>query len=559
MAEYMQKSPKKLNLRKFSRQLYVIVTADENWELLNCSAVIVFKWFHGRCLKDLKEFNGVAFMVCYTFHCKDCSQTGEESWQAKQANFSHMCITVLANLAAEYLSASGLLSPATLPQEPIYFNIFQKIIPYMNENWLLLTSMPKRVKNTWHTTLQKTLAKEKDLFLQKPDDPDSFALAETNLADVGPLNEIVKQIGRKSNFDKSNAVALAATFDKLTDESGAGSVDGPKTRGASKRRNAEAAPSGKKPKMSSDQGASAAGTSIDPPLNKDGYRYFLAERDPNVFEPSRDESAAFVIPAFSYRVVPLPTVGLSQNDKAYQLQVEALAGSGGYQVTGHEGYAMVRATHSVCKGTWYYEVSFKEQPEGSHIRIGWSQPYAVLQACAGYNKFSYSWRSKHGTKFHDAKGKKYHFGGFKEGDVLGCLIHLPIDCESNIPTISSKDYLPESYKDSTLINYRHNLFFEVHDEVADKLKSLKELPRSRIEFFHNSKSCGVAYENIHAGYYHPAISIYHKAKVSVNFGPRFLHLPPGAKGMFLRAEEQQHEQTLSDMLYLVENDHVHPQ
>lgn len=34
---------------------------------------------------------------------------------------------------------------------------------------------------------------------------------------------------------------------------------------------------------------------------------------------------------------------------------------------------MSRATHGVHTGTWYYEASITDQPEGSATRIGWSQ------------------------------------------------------------------------------------------------------------------------------------------------------------------------------------------
>jgi Set1/Ash2 histone methyltransferase complex subunit ASH2 len=45
----------------------------------------------------------------------------------------------------------------------------------------------------------------------------------------------------------------------------------------------------------------------------------------------------------------------------------------------------------------------------------------ILQAPIGYTKFSYSWRSKFGTIFHEGKGKHYMNlkEGFREGDVLG--------------------------------------------------------------------------------------------------------------------------------------------
>lgn len=86
----------------------------------------------------------------------------------------------------------------------------------------------------------------------------------------------------------------------------------------------------------------------------------------------------------------------------------------------------------MAHGSWYYEVDFLSQPEESHTRIGWGQAYgnflfninkqkilAVLQACLGYSKFSYSWRSLSGTTFHDAYGKHYTDFGYKQGDTLG--------------------------------------------------------------------------------------------------------------------------------------------
>lgn len=67
---------------------------------------------------------------------------------------------------------------------------------------------------------------------------------------------------------------------------------------------------------------------------------------------------------------------------------------------------------------------------------------AVLQACTGYDKFSYAWRSRKGTRFHDSIGKHYADGGFGQGDVLGCLIDLPLPKTG----ICSTRYLPPSHK-----------------------------------------------------------------------------------------------------------------
>ncbi|VDM57953.1 unnamed protein product [Angiostrongylus costaricensis] len=456
------------------------------------------KWFHGRCLKDLKDFYGLSFMVCYVFHCKDCSPTGIETWVAKQANFSHMCVTVLANLTAEKLKKEGQKVGFEMLLCSLHFSLQNTIIPYFDANWENLTSMPRRIKNTWHTTLQKTLIKDTELFKGLPDDENSFALLETNLADIGPVNESVKMSGGDSDID-----------------------GGPKTRGASKRRNVDTVGGGKKPKLATDYSSSklaapdGSGT-VDFPFNKEGYRYFLVERDPNVIDRMQleedDGSTLRIIPSHLYRLHIQRTVTISPNDRAHEVGVNLT-------VTGFEGYRVARATHAVAKGTWYFEVNFLKQPEGSHVRIGWSQPLAVVQSCIGYNKLSYSWRSLKGTKFHDAIGRRYHFGGYKEGDILGCLIHLPHHPFHPGP---SQRYLPPSYK----------VMF-------------------RIEFFKNGKPCGVAFTDIYRGFYHPAISIYKNATLRCNFGPRLQHLPVGALPMSARVEELYVEQTLSEALYLV--------
>ena len=43
-------------------------------------------------------------------------------------------------------------------------------------------------------------------------------------------------------------------------------------------------------------------------------------------------------------------------------------------VTGEKGYSMVRASHGVRKGSWYFEVSIDEMPPDTAARLGWSQP-----------------------------------------------------------------------------------------------------------------------------------------------------------------------------------------
>lgn len=43
-------------------------------------------------------------------------------------------------------------------------------------------------------------------------------------------------------------------------------------------------------------------------------------------------------------------------------------------VTGEKGYSMVRASHGVRKGAWFFEVTIDDMPPETAARLGWSQP-----------------------------------------------------------------------------------------------------------------------------------------------------------------------------------------
>ena len=48
---------------------------------------------------------------------------------------------------------------------------------------------------------------------------------------------------------------------------------------------------------------------------------------------------------------------------------------------------------------------------------------------------------------------------------------------------------------------------------------------SKITFFKNGVSQGVAFENLFGGDYYPAVSLYRGGRVSANFGPIFKFVP----------------------------------
>ncbi len=252
-------------------------------------------------------------------------------------------------------------------------------------------------------------------------------------------------------------------------------------------------------------------------------------------------------------------------------------------MTGEKGYCMVRATHGVSRGVWYYEIKIEDMPDNSAVRLGWAQELANLQAPLGYDKFGYSWRSRKGTKFHQSKGCAFfqfnlskikhlfqfidnsllighHFAdsGYGIGDVIGFLIGLPHDSialNKNIRKHTS-NYLPQTYKDKPLVKFKSYLYFEEKDEIQKAIKELKPSPRSEVIFYKNGVKIGTAFENIFSGTYYPSASLYKGCTVSFNFGPKFKYPPNDVdyKPINSLVEESQIEQTMSDMLYFIENE-----
>ncbi|XP_073235045.1 set1/Ash2 histone methyltransferase complex subunit ASH2-like isoform X3 [Porites lutea] len=265
------------------------------------------------------------------------------------------------------------------------------------------------------------------------------------------------------------------------------------------------------------------GYPLEHPFNKDGYRYILAEQDSNAPLANMDMEfwAGKPIPGDLYRVKLHKEVLLSMNDRAPQLKLS----DDRLSVTGEKGYCMLRATHGVLKGNWYFEATV-DLPPDSATRIGWSQLYGNLQAPLGYDKFSYSWRSKKGTRFHESKGKHYS-DGYSSGDVIGFFISLPLN--NRRPA----EFLPPTFKD----------------------KNLKPLLGSQIKFFKNGVCQGVAWQDIHEGTYYPAVSVFKNATVTLNFGPDFKYPPTDEdfQPMSFKAMEFAVEQSLSDLLYLVDS------
>lgn len=261
------------------------------------------------------------------------------------------------------------------------------------------------------------------------------------------------------------------------------------------------------------------------PPTKDGYRYSYCEDDIPLCNDyiadfySYEANKRLNHPIIIKRKLIPTSVKLSESDKAPQLKLS----EDNLRVTGDKGYSMVRATHCTNRGTFYFEATIEGMPEGSAARIGWGQAYANLQAPLGYDFYGYSWRSRFGTRFHQARGKSFDdSGGYSKGDTIGCMIELPYGNENDL---IEAHHLPESIKkrSAVLLAKKKDAATKVMEEHDNppSLSTMETIAGSRISFYKNGKFVGVAFEDIFAGYYYPSISLYKNCVVSANFGPRF--------------------------------------
>ncbi|CAH1407698.1 unnamed protein product [Nezara viridula] len=547
---------------------------ERNLNIIELLCANCNRWFHESCI-GYQLGKLVPFMLNYVFVCKNCSNTGLESFKKNPPLFPQICITAIANLMQTSIKEGN---------PKIQFTKDKDIIPFIESHWEGITTFAKRVKQSMHSSVNSTeptgkrprgrprrrwencvrsdvvdmgfdgvqrrevlraLVKDTNVSFLCEDSPEEgtvYSLIQQDLTQIKPNYEAMIKQGQLKVTD----MGVQHGKQGLKHASGGGTM-----RRNAKRKVPE---SGQGPGKKSRGDVSlpklpAHGYPMEHPYNKDGYRYILAEPDPHApFRQEFDESSDWAgkpIPGWLYRTLVPGTVLLALHDRAPQLRVS----EDRLSVTGEKGYCMVRATHCVSKGTWYYEVTVDDMKDGSASRLGWCQEYANLQAPLGYDKFGYAWRSRKGTRFHESRGKHYS-DGYGEGDTLGFLIHLPHD--------ENKSYIPVTYKDKPLVKFKSHLYYEEKDRVAEFLKNLTVLPGSKIVFFKNGVCQGDAFLDIYGGSYYPAVSLHKNATATINFGPHFKYPPSeeefSYKGMYLKSEEAIREQTMADILYLTEND-----
>lgn len=187
-------------------------------------------------------------------------------------------------------------------------------------------------------------------------------------------------------------------------------------------------------------------------------------------------------------------------------------------VTGTKGFRMVRASHGVSNGTWYWEctVLSPETKEG-HCRLGWSRRTGSLQAPVGYDKSSFAYRDIAGSKVHESLRTDNYGESWGPRDVIGFLIKIKQDGAKDSGTI-----------DGASESGRLGVEAAAAALSASNATSAPGNAANEIRFFKNGEDQGVAFAGIAPGTYYPAVSLYMGGAVRVNMGPEFVFPPPSA-------------------------------
>lgn len=423
------------------------------------------QWFH---LKEVacvpKEAAFVPFQRNYRFSCRVCTGAAEQ-FELQTNTWTSIVLTALYNLL--------LTDDGTSLAAGVWIKVAD-IVTWIQEHWGSLTSGRNLAQLLENAAVPKCLmyAQNAQTFTVSDD------RSEVLLKHVAPSKLLLKP-------HVSSAVPGIVPIGKK-----AAAKPEPVDRGKKRGRGA------KKDKEESSKEAKPSTTKAAPPA-------------PNLSDIKLPEK---------YRLLPVPKNDTSapQNPDVVQLSRSARAPQLGLRedrrgvacvATGYKGYRMVRATHGVASGTWYYEVKILDNQNGEdgHARLGWCTEAGDLNAPVGYDVNSYSYRDVNGTKFHESRGSDYG-EAYGPGDVVGCLLQM------GDPPASRRE--------------RQRISLKGVEYIVEEERQRTESTGSRITFFRNGKSQGAAFENVWAEVYYPAASLYKSATVEVNFGPDFAYPPP---------------------------------
>jgi Set1/Ash2 histone methyltransferase complex subunit ASH2 len=217
-------------------------------------------------------------------------------------------------------------------------------------------------------------------------------------------------------------------------------------------------------------------------------------------------------------------------------------------------------------GTFYWEAELSHLGATGHARLGWSTRASDVGGPVGYDAHGYGFRDITGEGVHC--GWRRAVGGgtlggtsgsgaspFKEGDVVGLLLHAPaVAAEGGAGPSTSAAALKKSSEaaaeakeeDAADANAAGN---DADDDEAAAAGAAEAaaaqdlpppIPGSFVGFCVNGVWQGRAYEGrIRPGTYYPTVSLYtlpqqsEGASVRANFGPAFRFPPPTAEALGL--------------------------
>ncbi|CEH17136.1 Histone H3 (Lys4) methyltransferase complex, subunit CPS60/ASH2/BRE2 [Ceraceosorus bombacis] len=200
------------------------------------------------------------------------------------------------------------------------------------------------------------------------------------------------------------------------------------------------------------------------PLNRNGWRYTPAG------------PASSLLPQTVYRTLEQEPAGVhwSWADRSAFTKMSADADV----VSADKGFRSARANVPVRHGAWYVEVHILEPEvlvqgvgalgalpapsrDGPHVRLGWARREAPLNAPAGFDGYSYGYRSATGERVWLSRPGAYG-KPFGPGDVVGLWIRLPMPDQHNedrpsheklgVETVIRRKRIP--------IRYRGQVYFE---------------------------------------------------------------------------------------------------
>jgi Set1/Ash2 histone methyltransferase complex subunit ASH2 len=201
-------------------------------------------------------------------------------------------------------------------------------------------------------------------------------------------------------------------------------------------------------------------------------------------------------------------------------------------VHGFKGYRMVRATHGVCEGDWYFEATvLPAEVVGrtpSAVRLGWSTRRADVETPVASDENGYGVRDINGHFIHEARLMAYG-EPFGAGDVVGCRIVLPAP-------VSDETRAKIAAADKDWLYFR----FVSYLQGKPPSNAGERVDGAYVEFFKNGASQGIpqyfckdegarkareASTGMAAGMYFPSVALFKNAAVRANFGPDFAHAP----------------------------------